>query len=57
MNKQKKHQLTQVIGTEFGSLSMITAQGLQSKIYRRRFGKLGDLFAKLSYQQIARYTK
>ncbi|QEA34795.1 hypothetical protein [Weissella soli] len=56
LNK-KRHQFTQVIGTKTGSISMITSQGFQSKIYLRRFGKASDLFARLSYQLLAQRTK
>lgn len=39
---RKRYQITQVTGTQTGSISIVTSRGLQLKNYRRRFGKVGD---------------
>lgn len=44
---KKRYHMTQVTGTQTGSISIVTSRGLQLKTYRRRFGKLGDWFARL----------
>ena len=43
---KKRYQITQVIGTETGTISISSDQGIQSKTYHRRFGKLGDWCAR-----------
>ncbi|MFT8539869.1 MAG: hypothetical protein ABF711_02665 [Leuconostoc mesenteroides] len=45
---KKRYQITQVTGTKTGSMLIQNRQGFLLKMYRRRFGRLGDLFERLS---------
>lgn len=51
---KKGYRITQVTGIQKGTISIVTSQGSRLKIYHRRFGKVGDWFARQSLKMSVR---